>query len=114
MAFLIALGFSQNMILPPFWPQKGTILLEILFISFASSNMESMLSVRGKKLLIVEKYTSRKDKETTLGISCRCTKKGCTASISVDKSEEILLERNGCHNHPCKENLEVKVRYIIY
>ncbi|KAG5895647.1 hypothetical protein JTB14_008656 [Gonioctena quinquepunctata] len=70
--------------------------------------MESMLSVRGKKLLVVENYTFRRDKETGLGVSYRCTRKSCWATISVDKSEQVLLQTNGCHNHPCVENLRVK------
>lgn len=72
--------------------------------------METMLSERGKLLLIVENYTFRKDRETMLGVSYRCTKRGCPASISVDKSEEVLLQQKGNHNHAFDENLQVKVR----
>lgn len=73
--------------------------------------METMLSERGRKLLIVENYTFRKDKETLLGVSYRCTKRRCSASISVDKSEEVLLQQKGNHNHPFNENLHVKVSF---
>lgn len=68
-----------------------------------------MLSERGKKLLIVKNYTFRKDSETVLGVSYRCTKRGCSASISVDKSEVVLLKQKGNHNHAFDENLHVKV-----
>lgn len=70
--------------------------------------MEKMLSVRGKKLIVIDKYTFRKDKETEFGVSYRCTVKTCTASISVDRTEEVLLQLKGHHNHPCVENLQIK------
>ena len=59
-------------------------------------------------MIVIEKYTFRKDEETTFGVSYRCTTKTCRASISVDKTEEVLLQLNGQHNHPCIENLQVK------
>lgn len=75
--------------------------------------METMLSVRGKKLIVLDKYTFRKDKETALGVTYRCTQKQCAASVRVDKSEEVLLQRKNCHNHPWSENLDVKVIFFI-
>lgn len=49
-----------------------------------------MISERGKKLLIVDKYSFRKSKETPSGVSYRCTKSGCPSQISVDKYSEYL------------------------
>lgn len=79
-----------------------------------SLKMETMLSERGKKLIIVNKYTFRKDKESLSGVSYRCTKKSCTASITVDISEQVLLQTKNQHNHPCSENLNVKVRILMF
>lgn len=75
--------------------------------------METVLSERGKKLIVVNKYTFRKDKEVSLGVSYRCTNKGCKASISVDKSEQVLLKTKNEHNHPAVENLGIKVSEIV-
>lgn len=68
-----------------------------------------MLSTKGKKLLIVEEYTFRKDKETALGVSYRCSRRGCVASLLVDKSETFLLKSNKEHNHDAPQKLSVKV-----
>ncbi|CAH0558963.1 unnamed protein product [Brassicogethes aeneus] len=70
--------------------------------------METMLSERGKKLIVIQKYKFRKHRETALGVFYRCTVRTCSASISVDKTEEVLLQVNGQHNHPSIENLQVK------
>lgn len=70
--------------------------------------MESMLSVKGKKLLIVKKYTFGKDKETKLGVSYKCTRRGCKATIGVDDSETVLLKSKSEHNHPPSDHLDVK------
>ena len=67
-----------------------------------------MLSERGKKLIILDKFSFRKDKETKLGVTYRCTNRKCVASITVDKSEEVILERRGAHNHAEVENIGVK------
>ncbi|CAH1102496.1 unnamed protein product [Psylliodes chrysocephalus] len=70
--------------------------------------MQSMLSVRGNKLLIVDKFSFRKDKDTQSGVSYRCTNCKCPVTIRVDKSETVLLNLKGEHNHKPRGNLEIK------
>lgn len=67
-----------------------------------------------KKLIIVDKFTYRRDKETGLGAFHRCTVKNCKASVPLDMAEGVLLRNSGSHKHPFKENLNIRISFFIH
>lgn len=72
----------------------------------------TMLSARGKKLIIVDGYKFRKDRETAAGVRYRCANKACVAGVTMDLTEAILLkkckEEDHCHSRSAN-GLEIEV-----
>lgn len=71
--------------------------------------METVLSQRGQKLIVVNKFKFYRVYVTQEGVRWRCVNKACKAKIYVDESETILLREEEFHNHEAeKEDIQLR------
>lgn len=71
-----------------------------------SSMFFTMYSQRGHKLIVLDGYKFRKDRETQLGKRWRCTVSTCNAQILTSlENEEEVIDRLGEHNHDTSKKL---------
>jgi hypothetical protein len=67
--------------------------------------MYSILSEKGKKLLIVEDFKFYRVNPTKNGVKWRCVQKSCRTKLYVDESDTVILSKDGDHNHSKEEKL---------
>lgn len=73
------------------------------------ANMESMLSERGRKLIILAGYKFYKDCETNDGWKWRCTARKCNAKLYLDENATIILKSDLQHTHDSSKNLRREI-----
>lgn len=67
--------------------------------------METILSQRGKPIVVNEGFKFRAIRKTSTGVKWRCTLKSCYAMLITDDSESVILGKTGEHTHPPPANI---------
>lgn len=61
--------------------------------------METLISQRGKRLILYDDFKFRKSRKTLDGWLWRCTKKTCKSTLRLDDSETKIIRSEIHHNH---------------
>lgn len=69
--------------------------------------METIISQRGKRLILYGGYKFRKIRKTLDGWLWRCTKKTCNSTLRLDDNEAVILREDIHHNHEPARNAYV-------
>ena len=63
-----------------------------------------MLSVKGRKIVVLTGYKCYKESETSEGWTWRCTNRNCTAKVYLEENATVIL-KDLHHNHDASNKL---------